>query len=271
MLSLTLQRTHPPRQVVNAYSHVSTYETRPLSHRYLDLLHELGLLPAVANWIQVQATTSSDQNYQWLASQLNRSHLPSTVAPVKTKSEILTASLQGTTIVVSGGGAWEVDGTYTFHKVLNGAGMFRKTTRYDDEFVEVFIYRCRMQNDSWRWFISIAPDDRDPGTESDTDFYWSVGTNEIDGLPPTTRWTAIDHKYDPIPTLMINSIDRVHGGVGVSVDVPRAGVGGGYDGRSDEEDQSSDHDDSMAVIDDDFPYIHSTSPPGTPIDVPPSP
>lgn len=246
--------------MVNAYSHVSTYETRPLSHRYLDLLHELSLLPAVANWIQLQASTSPDQNYQWLASQLNRSHLSTTVAPVKTRAEILTSALQNTTIVVNGGGAWEVDGTYTFLKVLNGAGVFRKTTKYDDELVEVLIYRCRMQNNTWRWFMSIAPDDRDPGTESDTDFYWSVGNNEGDGLPPTIRWTAIDHKFSPVPSVMINTIDRVHG-VGV----------GGYDGRSDEEDQSSDHEDSMAVIDDEFPYIHSTSPPGTPIDIPPSP
>jgi hypothetical protein len=234
---------------------------------------------------------TADADYQWLNSQLDRSQHPTTVIPTaKSKADLLAAALHGTTVVVSAAGAWQVDGLYTFHKVLNGAGVYRKTTKYDEELVDVWIYRCRMQNNSLRWFISIAPDNRDPGTDADTDFYYSTaGTNtaaaatgatapittgatiptslsaaEQDAFPPLIRWKALDRKYDPVPCLIISSSTapdlRSRGG----------GVPAYDDGRSDDEDDESDHEDSMAVIDDEFPYINSSTP-GTPIDLPPSP
>jgi hypothetical protein len=258
-------RSHPPRQVVNAYTHVSTFESRPLTHRYLDLLHELYTLPQVAEWIVARGDTG-DADYQWLASQLSRTPLTSSssVPPaVRAKADALAASLEGTVIIISGSGAWEVDGRYTFDRVLNGAGMFRKAVKYEGEEAEVLIYRCKMQNNSLRWFISIAAD-QEPGTDSDTDFYYStagVGPQDSnDGRPPTTKWTSIDRKYDPTPSLSI-----IIAAGPASVKAQSA-----YDdGRSDDEDDDSDHEDSMAVIDDDFPYTQSG--PGTPIDIPPSP
>jgi hypothetical protein len=261
-----LLRSHPPRQVVNAYTHVSTFESRPLTHRYLDLLHELYALPQVADWISAKGETD-DSDYQWLVSQLSHTHLSSVPPSVRAKADALAASLEGTVIVISGSGAWEVDGRYTFDRILNGAGMFRKAVRYAGEEAEVLIYRCKMQNNSLRWFISIAADNQEPGTDSDTDFYYStagVGPQEVsDGRPPTTKWISIDRKYDPTPSLTV--ISGLAGATGTTksqtVD---------YDnGHSDDEDDDSDHEDSMAVIDDDFPYVHSA--PGTPIDIPPSP
>lgn len=234
----------------------------------------------MADWV-VRMAATDDVNYQWLNSQLDRSQHPTTVVPTaKSKADILASTLHGTTVVVSAAGVWQVDGLYTFHKVLNGAGVYRKTTRYGEELVDVCIYRCRMQDNSLRWFISIIPENRDPGTEADTDFYYSTaGTHtetqtsihttavtvsaSEDALPPHIRWKSIDRKYDPVPNLIISSSTT-------SLRSSRGGIPTYDDGRSDDEDDDSDHEDSMAVIDDEFPYVTSSTP-GTPIDLPPSP
>lgn len=196
-------------------------------------------------------------------SQVSRSHLiPST--GVKNKVDEMTRSLEGTSLIVSGAGAWEVDGRYTFLSILNGAGHFRKTTKYADETIDVSIYRCRMQNGSMRWFISIVSENREPGTEHDTDFYYSPvvtqDTSHNDGRPPLTRWIAMDVKYEPIPSLVIAS--------SLSSSKPRLDLD---DGRSDDEENDSDreNEDSMAVIDDDNELEYSDtygygSAPGTP-------
>lgn len=249
---IELERTNPPHQVHTTYSHTSTYDTRPLTHRYLELLREFYSIPSIAEWINQKS--SHHPMYEWLVSQVNnRSHtIPST--GVKNKIEALTISLEGTYIILSDSGAWEVDGRYAFLNVLNGAGHFRKTTKYSDEIIDVSIYRCRMQNGSMRWFISIVPENRDPGTELDNDFYYCPVLNDDinDGRPPLARWAAIDPKYEPIPSLVITS--------GVTSSKPRLDFDD--DGRSDDEDDS-DHEDSMAVIDDENEY-HDISAPGTP-------
>jgi hypothetical protein len=269
--SLLSLRNHPPRQVVNSYTHVSSYETRPLTQRYLEILHELYLLSPVADWINRMATTTNDVDFQWLHSQLDRSQLHSTA---KSKADLLASALHGTTVVVSAAGALEINGLYSFHKVLNGAGVYRKTPRGEGEMMDVWIYRCRMQNNSLRWFISIAPENRDPGTEADTDFYYSTaGTGESsteqDTLPPPVRWKSIDRKYDPVPCLVITS-STTSDLRSSTLSSHRGGVPTYDDGRSDEEEDDSDHEDSMAVIDDEFAYLNSSTP-GTPIDLPPSP
>jgi len=246
---IEFERTNPPSQVRTTYSHTA-YDSRPLTHRYLDLIREFYYIPSIAEWINQKAAQNA--SYEWLVSQINRSHTVVTSAGVKNKVDALTTALEGCSVIVTGSGAWEVDGRYNFYSILNGAGHFRKTTKYVDEVIDVSLYRCRLQNGSMRWFISIVPDNRDPGTELDTDFYYSpVVTQDInDGRPPTTKWVAIDAKHEPVPSLLVIS--------SVSTSKPRLDFD---DGQSDDEDDS-DHDDSMAVIDDENEYPYSS--PGTP-------
>ena len=250
-------RNNPTRQVHQQYSHsTANYDSRPLTHRYLDLIRELFSIQSVANWINEKST--KDQNYEWLVSCLTRSNVTTTVA-TRTRVDILTDFLHGTVIHVDGAGAWEANGSYVFHSILNGAGFFKKPLQYENEMVVVGLYRCKMQNNSIRWFISILPENTNPGTSADNDLYYSTAIGlDGDGRPPMSKWASIDSKYDPVPSFSIApngvSTSTSHGGTFDHDD---------EDGRSDDED-SSDHEDSMAVIDDEYAYINSA--PGTPVD-----
>lgn len=222
---------------------MTNFDSKPLTHRYLDLLRELYSIQFVANWINEKAV--SDPNYEWLISCLTRNQVQ---APIVTRSNasVLASYLEGIIVTVTDSGAWEADGTYIFHRVLNGAGLFRKHLKYENIMTTVSIYRCRMQNKTMQWFISIVPENVNPGTSADNDLYYSTA-NEIDGngCPPILDWYSIESKYDPVPTIMITA---------------RPTSDGTFDddeGRSDDEDDS-DHEDSMAVIDDDYIELPTT-------------
>lgn len=228
---------------------MTNFDSKPLTHRYLDLLRELYSIQFVANWINEKAV--SDPNYEWLISCLTRNQAQASVL-ARSNADVLASYLEGTVIIVSGAGAWEANGKYKFHRILNGAGLFRKLLKYEDEITTVSMYRCRMQNKTMQWFISIIPENVNPGTSADNDLYYSTAIGQDnDGRPPLSKWEPVEAKYIPIPTIMITT------------GLPSDGTFDDDEGRSDDEDDS-DHEDSMAVIDDEYAYINSA--PGTPVD-----
>ena len=120
-----------------------------------------------------------------------------------------TSELSKIVVTVEGAGAVEVNGQYRFTKMLDGAAMFGKLTLYLDKPVTFFLYRCRMNDNSRRWYISITPSgNQDPGTSADHDFYTAVvgtdrGYNMDDRLPPVDDWTRCSGNFgiDPGPTI----------------------------------------------------------------------
>jgi len=64
------------------------------------------------------------------------------------------------------------------------------------------LFRCRLSDNSKRWYISIVPKNNNPGTSKDIDFYFQVATGEATELPGMSHWAlARGPEVDPSPTL----------------------------------------------------------------------
>jgi hypothetical protein len=110
--------------------------------------------------------------------------------------------LSETVIVVTGTG-WATDGRYTFAKLFKGAGVFEMKTEYEGRQVQILIMRCQLKNKTLRWFFSIVPEGKNPGTETDIDFYSSQV--QSGALPPTTGWVSVKAgQRQPLPCLSIS-------------------------------------------------------------------
>eukprot|EP00581_Thalassiosira_minuscula_P009629 CAMPEP_0183706746 /NCGR_PEP_ID=MMETSP0737-20130205/3501_1 /TAXON_ID=385413 /ORGANISM="Thalassiosira miniscula, Strain CCMP1093" /LENGTH=368 /DNA_ID=CAMNT_0025934241 /DNA_START=164 /DNA_END=1270 /DNA_ORIENTATION=+ len=100
--------------------------------------------------------------------------------------EILVSTLQGCYsaegAVVEGAGTPQVNGFYKQSGNFDGAPMYRKSATYQGEKIKFTLFRCSLTDRSRRWYISIVPDDIDPGTTRDRDFYCAVGS--IDEMTP---------------------------------------------------------------------------------------
>jgi hypothetical protein len=226
-------------RISGGYSHTS-YDSRPLSHRYLDFLQDFYQIPAVAEYVDSKAV--EDSNFSWLKSQIGISAVG---ASGNTEGEYVGPAYdecKKSVVVVSGAGMREVDGIYHFHRMFKNCGLFRKTGKYGSDTVLYSLYRCTMDNGELRWYISIVPDHREPGSTADIDFYCSAvayregSRHDNDPKPPTSNWEAVESKYRPAPTIVCT-----------------------YDGSDD-----SDREDSLAVADDDDDLYNSSSVPGTP-------
>ena len=149
------------------------------------------------------------------------------------------------TVIVKGAGTEEVNGSYHFARILGSAAMFTHRAVYGNVDVQFNLYRCRMNDNSYRWFISTTPENKDPGTSADQDFYSVTCSSSCftleDRLPPRTGWTRVkgDHVKDPSPTLSWMSAD-------ISPE------------------ESDDREDTLAVAEDDVNDDSFASPPGTP-------
>jgi len=83
---------------------------------------------------------------------------------------------------VEGAGTPQVNGFYKQSGNFDGAPMYRKSATYQGEKIKFTLFRCSLTDRSRRWYISIVPDDIDPGTTRDRDFYCAVGS--IDEMTP---------------------------------------------------------------------------------------
>ena len=119
--------------------------------------------------------------------------------------------LSKTIVTVTGAGAPEIDGQYTFVKFEGKAGMFQKApTMYHGKSIVFSLYRCKMQNYSYSWFISYVPDGGPPGTQADRDYYSAPsqymdgyeGTNDL--TPPAHGWESVsEYGIPPAPKIVV--------------------------------------------------------------------
>ena len=104
-------------------------------------------------------------------------------------------------IRVEGAGVPEVNGDYLFKDVMQNAGYYHRRGEYMGKTDVLFtMYKCSLSNGGFQWFISMTPEDCEPGTKNDTDFYWSTAKNEK--LPPN-MWQKLNstHCQDPPPRI----------------------------------------------------------------------
>jgi hypothetical protein len=111
-------------------------------------------------------------------------------------------------VTVSGAGVIELNGEKKKKKILDEAASFEKASMYDGKLTVFCLYRCRMNDNTHNWYISIPPKDSDPGTGADIDFYTAPSQYDRlypldDRLPPKTTWSKCRGSSGPVacPTI----------------------------------------------------------------------
>ncbi len=109
-------------------------------------------------------------------------------------------------IMVEGAGLQEVNGTYSRSGLHDGVAKFVKTTIYNRRPVNFMLFRCKLLDGTRRWYISIVPEDVNPGTTQDIDFYAAhlLSSGIVDhSIPPRDGWIAIPSNggSSPPPTV----------------------------------------------------------------------
>lgn len=103
-------------------------------------------------------------------------------------------------IFVQGAGEPAVNGTYRLRNSFDNVGKYMKEGSWQGREHMFSLFRCKLSNNSRRWYISIVPLNLVPGTNKDTDFYSVLATGEENETPPERNWTtAKDHGLDPPP------------------------------------------------------------------------
>lgn len=112
--------------------------------------------------------------------------------------------MRNTVVILENAGVPEVNGEYNFVDLKNHAGYYSRTGVYRDNVTSKFtLYKCSLRNGGFQWFISITPDNMEPGTTSDIDFYYAPAKAH-DYLPPT-QWLKLNstHTRDPAPKVRL--------------------------------------------------------------------
>ena len=127
----------------------------------------------------------------------------------------------------------EVNGTYIQSGTCDQAPKYFKDSIYEGEHARFQLFRCKLTDDSRRFYISIVPEGTLPGTSKDRDFYSASGgtyQNSFD-FPPRDGWNSIKGMgQDPPPILDFNSHHDSNGN---------------EDSMDEEEDYMNDYDESM--------------------------
>lgn len=103
------------------------------------------------------------------------------------------SKLKRTYVKVQDAGVPEVNGIYKFVNIMYDSGYYAREGQYQGKSVKFTIYRCNVSSGHFQWFISITPDNCNPGTTSDIDFYIGTGSRgSIDPFPPKL-WNGVSN------------------------------------------------------------------------------
>jgi hypothetical protein len=94
-------------------------------------------------------------------------------------------------VLVEGAGVEAVNGRYGFSGIFDKVGKWTKEGT--DMNGTICLYRCKLNDDSRRWYISVVPRGRSPGTKDDEDYYQNYMTRGAGHglLPPVNDWVPV--------------------------------------------------------------------------------
>jgi hypothetical protein len=108
-------------------------------------------------------------------------------------------------MTVEGAGLREINGTYRRCGGNDGVSKYVRPSRYNGRLVNFMLFRCKLNDGTRRWYISIVPADVNPGTIQDIDFYAAqLSPGVVDhSIPPRDGWIAIPSNggASPPPTV----------------------------------------------------------------------
>jgi hypothetical protein len=119
-------------------------------------------------------------------------------------------------MIVQNCGTPEINGTYIRAGSHDGVSKYTKRCFYDGRLVEFSLFRCKVKDNTRRWYISIVPMNSCPGTTKDIDFYAAAVLSGVDGNRPLRyNWICIPNKgLSPSPEVYpkTNEDDESHTG-----------------------------------------------------------
>ena len=100
-------------------------------------------------------------------------------------------------MIVQNCGTPEINGTYKRAGSHDGVSKFTKRCFYDGKDDEFSLFRCKLTDNTKRWYISIVPMNSHPGTSKDIDFYTAFTD---DNHPPRHNWQLAVNSKGKSPT-----------------------------------------------------------------------
>eukprot|EP00804_Cyclotella_cryptica_P003558 CCRYP_002177-RA/>CCRYP_002177-RA protein AED:0.41 eAED:0.41 QI:129/1/1/1/1/1/3/997/378 len=94
-------------------------------------------------------------------------------------------------ILVEGCGIPDINGVYKRCGHCDDVPKYSKTGVWDGREEDFMLFRCKLTDNTRRWYISIVPGNIHPGTTKDIDFYYAQGYLGQSILPPVDGWCAI--------------------------------------------------------------------------------
>ena len=118
-------------------------------------------------------------------------------------------------MIVQNSGTPEINGTYIRSGSHDGVSKFTKRCFYGDKDEEFSLFRCKLTDNTKRWYISIVSNSH-PGTTKDIDFYAAaVVPGENGNRPPLLNWQLALNSKGKSPTPEVypktNEDDESHG------------------------------------------------------------
>lgn len=111
-------------------------------------------------------------------------------------------------VLVQGAGHPAVNGWYHRIRDNNGTCAFQSSRSAGNPDESFTLFRCKMTDGTHLWYISIVPPNRQPGTQSDIDFYFSISSEArngdsdvrfVDELPPKASWAQCRGNPNAVP------------------------------------------------------------------------
>jgi Ran GTPase-activating protein (RanGAP) involved in mRNA processing and transport len=116
-------------------------------------------------------------------------------------------------VEVKGCGIPDINGYFTQSGSCDGVLMYTKISIYQGHETVFSMFRCKIYDDTRRWYISIVPTDAaHPGTNQDYDFYAAIPDDKDGIFPPQANWMPNDMSSSPAP-----KVDLIHGSVDIQV------------------------------------------------------
>jgi hypothetical protein len=72
-------------------------------------------------------------------------------------------AVRNTVCKVEGAGVPEVNGEYKFNSLKHDSGFYIRRADYNGKPAKFTLYKCSLSNGGFQWFISITPEDMEPG------------------------------------------------------------------------------------------------------------
>eukprot|EP00559_Dactyliosolen_fragilissimus_P007440 CAMPEP_0184869890 /NCGR_PEP_ID=MMETSP0580-20130426/35710_1 /TAXON_ID=1118495 /ORGANISM="Dactyliosolen fragilissimus" /LENGTH=406 /DNA_ID=CAMNT_0027371685 /DNA_START=66 /DNA_END=1286 /DNA_ORIENTATION=- len=114
-------------------------------------------------------------------------------------------------VLVENSGIDTLNGVYICNGTFDGVSKYVKSGKWKDKDVEFTLYRCPIQTKSIkRWYISIVPNNLQPGTDNDIDFYLAPATGKVYELPIEKTWqVAKKNGINPPPKVSCSIFNDV--------------------------------------------------------------